>query len=329
MVYGYPAMPVFEKVGTSPGAWTTKPNKMGPPRWGPAGINNPLNNYTWSMAVSGGRLWVGTMDWSWLLASGVAVQGVSATSARAAFPGSDGLLGADLWYFASADSPAFPESTAGVGNPSSYGIRNMVVGPSLYLGMANPMNLLTDPSAGPTGGWELLEVTERAPNTAVGRSSSVVVEGGGRLTFCNVTRAGYTASRFVPLNSVLPPSAPLPWRPADVLLVTSSADWRDTPSSGCGATGGLARIFVPYSGLSESSRIFQLVWRPSAGAWAWENITTSVSDGGIQGALTSDFLGILAIRTVPQVPTVSPALLLLLGSLLGLTGLLPLVRRRV
>ena len=325
VVYGYPSMQVFVKSGSTPGSWTSQQNRMGPPRWGPAGFGNPLNNYTWSMAVSGGRLWVGTMDWSWLLASGVA-DGVASTSAQAAFPGSDGLVGADLWYFPAANSPAFPESTAGVGNPASYGIRNMVTGPNLYLGMANPMNLLTDPTVGPTGGWELLELVERAPNTRLGRLSTVYLDGGAEMTFCDVDRAGFTASRFLPLSSVLPRSVALPWRPKDVLLITSSADWRAASASDCGKNG-LARISIPYTGLAESSRIYQLVWNPSLGSWAWEDITTSVSATAIEGGLTAEFLGILAVQTVPTIPTAGPAMVVGLFLCLGLAGLLG-VRRR-
>lgn len=49
----------------------------------------------------------------------------------------------------------------GVGNYSSYGIRNMIGREDgLYLGMANPMNLLTDPfDEKPEGGWELIRLT--------------------------------------------------------------------------------------------------------------------------------------------------------------------------
>lgn len=68
IVYGHADMPVY-----AAGAWQTQPNKMGEdPLWGEAGFNNPSNNYTWTMAVYDDRLWVGTMDWSWLLADGLA-----------------------------------------------------------------------------------------------------------------------------------------------------------------------------------------------------------------------------------------------------------------
>lgn len=88
-------------------------------------------------------------------------------------------LGADLYRFDNSTERAQPESIAGVGNFTNYGIRNMVVADRLYLGTANPLNLLTGPSdvalfdtsavpTGPaaahqpdlirtdTGGWELI-----------------------------------------------------------------------------------------------------------------------------------------------------------------------------
>ena len=67
------------------------------------------------------------------------------------------VWGADLYRIDSSSGPAIPEDVAGVGNFTNYGIRNMIHGSGLYLGMANPMNLLTDPNdALPEGGWELI-----------------------------------------------------------------------------------------------------------------------------------------------------------------------------
>jgi hypothetical protein len=58
------------------------------------------------------------------------------------------------------------ESLNGVDNPSSYGVRTMIADDALYLGMANPMNLLTDPADDrPEGGWELLRLALRAPGS--------------------------------------------------------------------------------------------------------------------------------------------------------------------
>ena len=61
--------------------------------------------------------------------------------------------------------PAKPVSLSGVGNYTSYGVRTMVSDDFLYLGMANPMNLLTDPSDDvPEGGWELIKLSIANPD---------------------------------------------------------------------------------------------------------------------------------------------------------------------
>ncbi len=69
--------------------------------------------------------------------------------------------GADLWRFTKTDGPAKAVSLSGVWNYTNYGVRNMVsTTGALYLGMANPMNLLTNPADEvPEGGWELIQLT--------------------------------------------------------------------------------------------------------------------------------------------------------------------------
>ena len=69
-------------------------------------------------------------------------------------------FGADLFFFPTALCPAIPESLDGAGNYTNYGIRTMVSDDeALYLGTANPMNLLTDPDDEiPEGGWELMKL---------------------------------------------------------------------------------------------------------------------------------------------------------------------------
>ncbi len=140
------------------------PNKMGrKPLWGPSGFGNFFNNYTWTMAVYDDQLFVGTMDWSYLFKEGLPVflellLGTAEPAVDIHYP--SWLLGADLFRFPSPEIWAIPESVAGVGNYTSYGIRTMVSDDALYLGMSNPMNLLTDPAdALPEGGWELLQLT--------------------------------------------------------------------------------------------------------------------------------------------------------------------------
>jgi hypothetical protein len=67
-----------------------------------------------------------------------------------------------------------------VGNYTNYGIRNMVSDESgVYLGMANPMNLLTDLSDDkPEGGWELLHLS----HVMVPIQVNVVGTGSGTVT---------------------------------------------------------------------------------------------------------------------------------------------------
>jgi hypothetical protein len=145
------------------------PNNMGQvPLWGASGFGNVYNNYTWTMNVFKDKLYIGTMDFGYLLLE--------------MFPGYDltdpfvrlGILfeygidiqapnpGADLWRIENSNGPAEAEDTTGVGNYGSYGIRTMVSDEqNLYLGMANPMNLMTDTTdEKPEGGWELIRMSE-------------------------------------------------------------------------------------------------------------------------------------------------------------------------
>ena len=143
LLYGEAALPVYDPTT----GWQQVANRTGPPLFGASGFGNFFNNYTWTMAVFDGQLYVGTMDWSYLLGDMIGLP--------------PGLLpyGADLWRFPSAADPAVAESTDGVGNYTSYGIRTMLADRDLFLGMANPMNLLTDPTdTVPEGGWELLRL---------------------------------------------------------------------------------------------------------------------------------------------------------------------------
>lgn len=157
LVYGMTRLPVYRD-----GKWWIVPNNMGRrPLWGLSGFGNFFNNYTWTMKVYHGQLFVGTMDWSYLffeiLNTFLESEMGYVPERKLRLP--TRFFGADLWRFLCADSPAIPESLAGVGNYTSYGIRTMVSEDALYLGMANPMNLLTDPEDDmPEGGWELIRL---------------------------------------------------------------------------------------------------------------------------------------------------------------------------
>jgi hypothetical protein len=145
------------------------PSSFIPLKLGSSGFGNFFNVYTWSMNVYDNKLYIGTFDWSYLLYEGAldAISGgsISEESGSAlmetlmAIPHS---FGADLYYFMLPGLPAQPESTDGLGNHSNYGLRTMLVDDALYVGTANPMNLLTNPTDGkPEGGWELLKLKKK------------------------------------------------------------------------------------------------------------------------------------------------------------------------
>ena len=157
LLYGQPIFPVWDPTTTSgPFAhWTLKPGQMGTPKYGLSGFGNPFNNYTWTMQEFNKQLYVGTMDWSYLLAQSfpAALTGAGLNLGNISLPDPSIFFGADLWRFKSGNSPARPQSINGVGNYLNYGIRTMVADSnSLYLGTANPMNLMAQ------GGWELRSV---------------------------------------------------------------------------------------------------------------------------------------------------------------------------
>jgi hypothetical protein len=150
------------------GVWKFAVNKMNAePLWGKSGFDNFYNNYTWTMAVFHDQLYVGTMDWSYLFQDGLAllVEYIFGLPIDPNIPVDFPTplnYGADLYRFSSFNSPAIAESLDGVGNYSNYGIRTMISEDALYLGTANPMNLMTDPSDDkPEGGWELLRLSEK------------------------------------------------------------------------------------------------------------------------------------------------------------------------
>ena len=166
LVYGMPLLPKATQTGPGSYDWQLVPNNMGAlPMFGLSGFGNPFNNYTWAMQVFGDKLWIGTMDWSYLigdLAQGPLTQliedqiGEPIPENLANLP--NYFYGADLFCMTSSDAPALPLCLSGLGNYTNYGIRNMLADENrIYFGMANPMNLLTDNTDDlPEGGWELL-----------------------------------------------------------------------------------------------------------------------------------------------------------------------------
>ncbi|MDT4990882.1 MAG: hypothetical protein QOH97_774 [Actinoplanes sp.] len=160
LLYGETALPAYD-AGTA--SWSVKSTGW-TPVYGKSGFDTPFNNYTWRMAVADGKLFVGTMDWSYLVQDIFRrIPGKPGTASKlGAGLIDDQSYGGDLWMFPSAAAKAEPISTNGLGNYLNYGIRNMVVdGSDLYVGMANPMNLRTDPTDNvPEGGWELIKLAK-------------------------------------------------------------------------------------------------------------------------------------------------------------------------
>ncbi|WP_041841492.1 hypothetical protein [Actinoplanes friuliensis] len=160
LLYGETELPTYDPATAT---WS-KVSTGRTPLYGKSGFGYPFNNYTWRMAVAGGRLYVGTMDWSYI-AQDLLAQGSGFTTADRSGVGASAIdpaaFGGDLWMFPSASEPAQQVSITGLGNYLNYGIRNMVPdGDDLYVGMANPMNLRTDPTDDvPEGGWELIKLT--------------------------------------------------------------------------------------------------------------------------------------------------------------------------
>jgi hypothetical protein len=160
LLYGNEQLPRYEQGA----GWSIADNNMRQkPQYGLAGFGNFFNNYTWWMEVFDRRLFVGTMDFLYLGAAGLRDAFEFPPEVTATF---ERFYGADLWAFSSRHAPAKPVSRSGVGNFTNYGIRTMVATrDALYLGSANPMNLLTDPEDDvPEGGWELISLKPSSPD---------------------------------------------------------------------------------------------------------------------------------------------------------------------
>jgi hypothetical protein len=282
------------------------------PEFGISGFGNLFNNYTWSMTINNGRLWVGTMDQLYLLQdAGVSVltailagQDLTIEEALAELValgyiddamleaiealGSEdvgNLSGADLYYFPMPGAPAFPESWSGLDNFTSYGVRNMLsVGGAIYAGMANPMNLMTDTSDdSPEGGWELIRLEDEEPNTPVGESVTVRLDDGSRVTLCDVQIPGYTVGMHLPLGGLPIPLPPPPegFRFAsDLMMVGTSA-----LTGGCGGDS-MASVCMPNPTYNAGLFQLQIVDDPVAGTIPmWVEITATRDDAMLCGSI--------------------------------------------
>jgi len=218
LLYGESELPAYVN-----NSWVIVPNNMGEtPAYGGSGFDNFFNNYTWTMSLLHDELYVGTMDWSYLAADSLTEMLESIFSAilgtnielppGVTLPLPDGTPGADLWRFTNTVSPAEPIHEYGVGNHTNYGIRTMLTSPDdrLFLGSANPMNLLTNPPDDFAGGWELIEMVEipQRPDLTVEKYDSYAplpVPPGSIFTYTiEVTNLGYYTATNVRVNDTLP-----------------------------------------------------------------------------------------------------------------------------
>jgi hypothetical protein len=114
------------------------------PTIGKAGFGNHYNNYTWSVAIHDGWLYVGTMDYSFFMQDALVGYGFPVI-----FPIPYQKHGFDVW--ATKDGLSWQSVTIdGLGNQYNWGARQMLSdGENLWIGTANPFNL------NPAGGWEV------------------------------------------------------------------------------------------------------------------------------------------------------------------------------
>ena len=160
VLYGNKLLPKY-----NPGSntWSLVPNKLSQsPKWGLAGYNNFFNSYSWWMQKFNGELFTGTFDWSYLVFE-YAFDQFGSKVPPPVIAAARSFEGADLLRLHSSSGPLVPVSLDGLGNFSNYGVRTMVkLDGNLYIGTANPFNLLTDPNSihydHKLGGWELLKL---------------------------------------------------------------------------------------------------------------------------------------------------------------------------
>lgn len=213
LVYGNPILPAYDPSTRS--YLNIVPNNMPNPnpQLGLSGFNDFFNLYSWTMAVHDDSLFVGTFDWTFLLGTELfasdafrdAINAIIDTGimeqidpddlAAIRFP----LIfpGADLYRFDNTTGYARPEALGGMGNIANYGVRAMVADEDLWVGTANPMNLLAGGQiGGPTstqlrptmGGWEVIRLS--------GASAAIPVLGVSSMAALGVLLAGMGIRRM-------------------------------------------------------------------------------------------------------------------------------------
>lgn len=161
LLYGETELPALVEGTRSfemrPTGWT--------PRWGSAGAGNPFLTYAWSATAGPDDLLFGFYDYRYVFDVGLGLIPDPVPTARRRAGAASNVdpkrgYGADLWRFTDPEAPAVPETVAGLGNFSNYGVRNMLRlngGRDIIAGTANSLNLE------PAGGWELVLLKAPAP----------------------------------------------------------------------------------------------------------------------------------------------------------------------
>ncbi|MEG1585667.1 MAG: T9SS type A sorting domain-containing protein [Bacteroidales bacterium] len=164
LLYGEEELPAYDMASKS---WIKKSTGM-TPLYGKSGFNNIMNNYCWSMNVYDDKLYIGTMDWTSSIYPRLEdmlkdnEQGKQILSLIRMLGILSHQIGFDLYRIDGPDQKAKVITRNGLGEETQYGIRNMInLDGKLYLGTANPYNVHE------ISGWELIEVTEKAPQNAV------------------------------------------------------------------------------------------------------------------------------------------------------------------
>jgi hypothetical protein len=140
--------PVFDEYQWWDVNLRSRMNKMGlTPLYGRGGFDNEWNNYCWTMAIYDNHLYVGTMDYSWIV---MEEEWLDYYQRRTTY-------GSDLWRFENSNMSAMPVNIDGMHNGLNYGCRTMITDDRhLYIGTGNQANLSE------AGGWELIKLTTKS-----------------------------------------------------------------------------------------------------------------------------------------------------------------------
>ncbi len=155
LVSGFAALPKYHFDAVSrKGSWKIVANRMEKQPWGIGGLGNWYQVQAYSMTVFGGKLFVGTNEYSHRIATG----GMQLPAFPLPQHPDQSLWGAELWRFDNVNSYPAAESLSGIGNYLNTAVRNMIADDAIYVGTGNTNNLATVDASGLRGGWEVLRL---------------------------------------------------------------------------------------------------------------------------------------------------------------------------